>query len=405
MKALLMSAILILMNKQLAEPSSVVSIFRYLVFFTAFAKVFYTLKGRFFVKRIVFFYPLLLFLGYCVIGAILSQSFVVLSLLKICSFGLGSYLFLVIGTQIPLDKIEVSSWFIASMVFSVFGSLLMYVFGQGYYADESFRNYTGLMLFCGVFNQSQVLGIASVLHIVVCIYLLFCTSFPFRRLIFSLMFGALVLLFFSNSRTALATLVVSLAMFVSYLSFYGDKKIWRHVSKNSDGFKMMAFLGGVFLVGYEILNWGEGNISRVRKLLFKTNIDGSFFDDLSFQGRVGIVQESFTTFLENPVYGIGFGTSNTVEFKESATWISAPYEKSFIFTAILEETGIIGFIFFMIFLWMLFKHFHVRRSYLALMILLSVLLINIGEANLLSFGGAGLLIWCFLGLGMVLDQD
>lgn len=97
---------------------------------------------------------------------------------------------------------------------------------------------------------------------------------------------------------------------------------------------------------------------------------------------------------ENFFTGIGFGIAsdplnmNIKYFKDIP--VSAPIEKGNLLLAILEEVGLYGFILFMIWILILFR-LVIANSSSDLIVLLTFLLFNLGEAGLFSPKGYGML--------------
>jgi hypothetical protein len=114
--------------------------------------------------------------------------------------------------------------------------------------------------------------------------------------------------------------------------------------------------------------------------------------------RMFLAEESYHYFLSSPIYGVGFGTSG------NPFWIAtyghsiahAPIEKGFIFTAVLEEIGLIGFVGFIILIGGLYRMLAAHQNYPGKVMLFTLLLINCGQVHLFSYGGAGLMHWMFV---------
>jgi hypothetical protein len=109
---------------------------------------------------------------------------------------------------------------------------------------------------------------------------------------------------------------------------------------------------------------------------------------------------------DNPVTGIGFQLASIPKRLQVVTDpylglpIQAPVEKGNIFTAIVEENGILGAIGFIIFLFILAKRAKRNKPIEILALFTAALATNIGEATFFSFGGMGLFIWLIIGLSV-----
>jgi hypothetical protein len=98
--------------------------------------------------------------------------------------------------------------------------------------------------------------------------------------------------------------------------------------------------------------------------------------------------------IENPLIGIGFGLASDPQAMNIKYFhgipISAPIEKGVLPLAILEEVGVYGFIFFMIWVLIIIRR-AIADSFASLIVLLTFLLFNLGEAGLFSPNGLGML--------------
>src|SRR5262249_33043058 len=77
--------------------------------------------------------------------------------------------------------------------------------------------------------------------------------------------------------------------------------------------------------------------------------------------------------------------------------LSAPVEKGFLPTAVLEETGIFGAIFFALFLFSAMRLVVRRGDIVLAWIFFTCLFVNVGEMIFFSAGGLGLYIWLLMG--------
>ena len=117
-----------------------------------------------------------------------------------------------------------------------------------------------------------------------------------------------------------------------------------------------------------------------------------------------LIERSWSIFLDQPLMGIGFGTSLDPYFIAKATLFSAPTEKGFLPTALLEEVGIFGALCFMIFLFAFFAHYWKARNIIALGMMVALLLLNFGEMMFFAMGGMGLYCWSMVGAGIALGD-
>jgi len=120
--------------------------------------------------------------------------------------------------------------------------------------------------------------------------------------------------------------------------------------------------------------------------------------------RRGLIEFSWHNFLANPLTGIGFGVAKTEAFQKMATYLTAPAEKGFLPTAILEEGGLLGTAAFMLFIavfsWELIR----ERNMAGIVMLWTLLITNLGEMTIFSPGGAGGFSWIMVGASILLGD-
>lgn len=112
---------------------------------------------------------------------------------------------------------------------------------------------------------------------------------------------------------------------------------------------------------------------------------------------------------ENPWQGIGFSMASipslTIVTRDPVFGLptSALIEKGVMPIAVLEEVGVLGFLFVAAWLWVMLRH-TARAGAEPLAVFLVILLINMGEATLFSPGGAGLLALILIGWGATSER-
>jgi hypothetical protein len=133
-----------------------------------------------------------------------------------------------------------------------------------------------------------------------------------------------------------------------------------------------------------VLKGGQGSVSE--------SFDAS---------RGGLVSSQLRNFMTSPWIGHGFGvfaegdpTPGVRTFMGIP--VSAPVEKGVLPTAVLEETGVIGFFCFAWLIYALIAPVWRRAPHPIVAMLIACLFVNLGEAILLSPGGMGLHIWLLI---------
>jgi O-antigen ligase len=127
--------------------------------------------------------------------------------------------------------------------------------------------------------------------------------------------------------------------------------------------------------------------------------------DAALASRSGGIESQWQYFLQRPFTGHGFGVYPWGEFPSGIVevWgipISAPVEKGFLPTAILEETGLIGALALLVFLVALGKRVAGNGDARWLAVFFAGLFVNVGEMVLFSVGGIGLYYWLLVGLAL-----
>ncbi len=162
-----------------------------------------------------------------------------------------------------------------------------------------------------------------------------------------------IITFYSGSRTALV--VISIQFIVFLATLFSINKYYRKVVNR---FLLATLLLFIFVFAIESNDFSKAINEKVNSLNFLNNL----LENTSNRTRFGIQYASILVFLENPITGVGFGqqayqarpkypkwaTENNYEFK---LWYLNDKVKSFppgynIYTRLLAETGIIGFLLF-----------------------------------------------------------
>lgn len=128
------------------------------------------------------------------------------------------------------------------------------------------------------------------------------------------------------------------------------------------------------------------------------NVDQAFYSSRGFG-----IQSQWKNFLAQPLTGHGFGVYADGSFPDGIVEfngipISAPVEKGFIPTAVLEETGLLGGVVFLILIVTIARFVLKATDVRWIAVFFTSVTVNVGEAVLLSPGGIGLHIWLLISL-------
>mgnify|MGYP001250208574 CR=1 FL=1 len=170
-----------------------------------------------------------------------------------------------------------------------------------------------------------------------------------------------ILTFFSGSRTALIVVLFQFIIFI-WIVFSASKKFNKIIQKFLIVSSILALL--IFMFNREKIT--ESIETKIETLNFKKNIEKS----ISNRSRFGIQYTSLLIFKENPILGVGFGQQGYHAKDKYPKWVTKKNyefdlyylnnkEKSFppgfnLYTRLLAETGIIGLLIFIFFIFLIF---------------------------------------------------
>ncbi len=313
--------------------------------------------------------------------ALLTSEVPQISFMRVAAWALG--LFAVYKCLEPLDR-EDTQWLL-SFYLPLLGTLLLVgLLGRGMPGAR-----IGFELFLrGIFAHSQTLGAVSA---AVGAYLL-CQAFLRGRLtILSreaiLIVPVLATLYLSHSRTAAMSLVAGLLVGLFIHPGSRDLQIDR------SAISLYSVLGILLLAAVSVADAGFFDA-----FLNKHNVSGTASQQL-FSTRFGLAIRQLSTFMESPIFGSGFGLPAlpTEVLRQTALAAdSLATEKGLLPTAVLQETGLIGF-----FLWLVFITVLVRRVFIGsdprlVAVAFASLFSNFGESTFFSFGGTGYFHWIWI---------
>lgn len=259
----------------------------------------------------------------------------------------------------------------------------------------SFR--TAPNLFQGVLNHSQALAavLAPLLALLASRWLFYRTTFQRFDRVALLTTAAMVIA--TNARTA----VIAVALGIGCTALLGLFQN-RRSRRRSGNALAVGTLIGLLAVGAVFANSTARD--AVLEFVFKHSTEATVEDAFMASRGAGIAGQ-WGSFLESPLLGNGFGV-----YPEGWTIskpvivfglpISAPVEKGFLPTAILEEVGLSGTLAFLVLVITMVRSVTSKGDMAWTAVLLTCLFVNIGEAVFFSLGGLGLYFWLWMGLAL-----
>ena len=308
----------------------------------------------------------------------------------------------------------VRSAILAMISFLVFGSLLLWPFpGISQLKASSIEDVEkiarmvaeGDSLFMGITNHSQALGpMLGVLLTVVFGDLVFSVK-RWDPLYIALLVVGSFLILKSSSRTGMGTFIAGMAM-VTWLFLNARKVGMRWRGKVISGLFFLGIVGLVALIAVPSI--------RERAMGFALKISPGKSDvsakDVTFESvtasRQALMDEAMANFRNKPFTGNGFQVSEDMlhqKRRRFVEYMSAPIEKGVWPTAILEEGGVPGFVFFAGFLICCFTIFVKRHAYIGAAALWVFAVVNLGEFNFFSMSYTGGFEWALVFAAVILD--
>lgn len=333
--------------------------------------------------------PLLMF---CLVVAMLSalqgNKLIAISLTKlVLFFFLAGALLIGYASLKPAGVIKAATWLLSLTVAVILLSLPTLAFPTIAYA----KNGVG---FQGIFNHPQAFGP----------FLVPLTVWLFSGQLFTgdkktirwlpLVFALIALMIMSQARTSIAALALAIVMTfmtaISNINVYQSFKFSRTI--------VMSVT--VSILTLSALTYSPELLQKITEFIFKRNASNL---TEAMSSRSGGIASQWEYFTQNPFIGNGFGVYawgeaplGIVEYMGIP--ISAPVEKGFLPTAILEETGLIGTVFFIVFLVCIAKRIIKQGNVRWLAVFFACLSVNVGEMVFFSIGGIGLYYWLLIGL-------
>lgn len=320
----------------------------------------------------------------------------------------------------PGDVMTIRRFFLVITSFIIWGSIVVWIFvpGAAYMtslanvielegyaaAGEAVASLTGPKLFAGITNQSQCL--ATVLPC--SLAWLACDMFFVEKRISK--FHALTILvgfplvYMTRSRSAMLTSVMA----ASFLYFYCINKVNIRLNVKRKMRAAMMLMGILVVIAAGVM---EGRNQSISKWLRKTEdvaSDTKTLGEAFTSSRMGKVEDNMADFRSSPVFGTGFQVTYDMKYAfahHKGLILSASLEKSILPLMVLGETGVVGSIFFWLFIIVFYTTCVKKRYYCCATLHTIFLVTNMAEATYFSPGGAGGYMWVLcVGGGFVIDM-
>ncbi len=320
----------------------------------------------------------------------------------------------------PKDLFVLRSFFLALAFLIIIGSIMLWPFptisfatslqyalreGGTELAEEVYQymQEEGMRaLFCGITNQSQALAPLSACSFAFTACDMLFVERKFRIPHVTLLTTALPVLYMTRSRLALVTLAASMVIIVFYTA---SKMQMRADVRARLGQGVALFLVFAFALAV-VSEIRSGAMSEWLRKTSDVRDDKRSWSEALTSSRMGLVGESMQDFRRNPMIGMGFQVAEYTRGKTRGKTfvISASIEKGVLPVMVLGETGMLGAMFFFLFLASFYYTCSQRKYYITITLFSVFLVTNMGEATFFSPGGGGGFLWmlCVVG-GFSLD--
>lgn len=336
--------------------------------------------------------------GFSCIAAITSAAAspaIAISMMKILTFAVAVTTVIIAFQRVKTNSLpDLERWFWTLCTVAIVLSAATLLHPRAAF----YRNGRGLQ---GVLNHPQALGtfLAPLAAFLVASLVLIRSKLHWLHLTLTAL--VVSVMFMTQARTAAVAAII--ALLVCGLRWLLARRQSSHAA-----WSRVAVITALICITLTTAGAITGKLAdAVEKFVFKRgeqNVETAF---LASRGS-GLLSQ-WRHFLDKPLTGNGFGVYPDGKFPSGVVEIagipiSAPVEKGFVPTAVLEETGIFGGLLFITMLFTLGRNIWRNPDLRWLALFMGALFVNVGEAVLLAPGGIGLLIWLFIGRSIAMSR-
>jgi hypothetical protein len=346
---------------------------------------------------------LMAFIGVAGALSVLTGYCVEIALLKLLNFTIAAFAILLAVNVLQARRSDMAEWYVTLIFVTVLLGFATIALG----ISSNFRGSVAASrgLFNGPFYHSNCLGPMVSLMVVylVCVYVF--GTYRNRWICGPLALGLLYFMYLSRSRTSAISMLVGV-VFVVVLSFVlsrrGLIKLTMRVPRRAIIATLVLILAGGFIAD---MATGGGITREIVSFVNKGGRKEEIDVEQMLSSRTDTIERLWYNFKESPLIGIGFEVAKSEWFRQNATLFNAPIEKGFLPMAVLEETGVIGAFFFVVFLLTFMGSLARALNVPGLAMFLTFLAVNCGEAMFFSLGGHGAFGWLLFVGGVLLGDQ
>jgi hypothetical protein len=387
-KALSLGVILNFLNPGIFPGSNYTYLLRWILLFSAASRIYinWLISYKKISSWIIY---LFIFCAFSLLFSLISSYTPFVSFGKIIIFFIGASC-IHLGFK-QTANVSWHSWFYTFFSIVLISSLPLLFLSEGYV-----RNLKG---FQGILSHPQAYGVYMVIPTLwlTAIWLINKkTTFIMKFIIF----WGWITVFASRARTAMLAVILGVLLTMIIAIVYRTEwknNLLRIIKKPV--FVLVLFL---LIITTVFLNYSVSNETKW-EYFYKR---GSSIYESIYLSRGFLIEDSWKNFQEHPLTGIGFGVASDKKDSiiEEAKFINiplrAPTEKGFIFSALLEEVGIIGTFLFLLFFFKLIKPIIKYGDLSSMWLFACAFFISFSEMIFFSLGGLGMHIWLCFGLAL-----
>lgn len=350
------------------------------------------------------------FVAYCLVMAVcsvMSGWYTTIALIKLFNFFIA-FSAVFAGAMVLIRKrIDLGEWLVSMIVAtSVIALIAIGLFDGGM---VSIREDVLTTIFGGAFLHPNCHSTYGSTFIIMLAMVFVYTNYRHRWIAWPLIGFWVTCLVWSKARTSFVSTALGLLTLLPFLA-HSVRSTWiRRVNISRSSAIAIALAGCVGLLLANVVTGnaiGEAVITFVNKTdrlsdtgAIELNVDSVL------TSRIGKMEESLANFRENPIFGIGFQVAKSEYFVRNATLFTAPAEKGFLPTAVLEEGGVLGTAFFIAFITVLLLTFLAERNTPALVMFMTFMGATMTEVNFFSPGGSGGFSWIMVAAAYVFGES
>lgn len=310
-------------------------------------------------KSILF--PIIIFGTYSILASFFTSNLPIVATFKLISF-LIPFLGVLIGVFLTGRKFDWLNWLYTMLLGILFFSIPFINHPIGYYRNQQ--------SFQGITNQPNMFGITLVLLFSIILTRLQLKKINNKFLAYILLILIFYIGFLTNSRTSLISMFSLFIIYIFFLQMNLKRKI------------MLYNLIGIFSIVSLLLN--RDIITKIMDFLYKGQ-------ENILSSRLNQIDNLTANFMRNPLFGSGFAVPFTPyrSYNFSTDYVVEPGN---LIISVLSYVGIIGFIFFIIYMYIILKNNNSYQN--TIFLFLAPIFISMGEMVFFSSNNIG--IWCYM---------